>query len=358
MKGKARSIAMRVAIAAAMLLPSTAVLAADHAVILQYHHFGSGTPPSTSVTEGQFDRHLAYLEKNAYAVWPLEDIVSCLKERKPLPERCVAVTIDDAYVSVFEVAYPRLKARGWPFTVFVPTRGVDRGYSDYMTWEQMREMLPNGASFASHSDTHAYLVRRNPGETEDDWRVRVTEDIRRSLDRLEEELGRRPDLFAYPYGEYDDALKEIVLGLGLVGFGQQSGPIGPRSDFGALPRFPMAAGYADMAEFEVKVRSLPLPVISAEPDDPLLPSGTSKPALRIELAPGDCRSGSIACYVSGQGSVPVRWLDAERRVFEIRASEPLPVGRSRYNLTAPNADGTRYYWYSHLWIRESDKATR
>ena len=73
--------------------------------------------------------------------------------------------------------------------------------------------------------------------------------------------------------------------------------------------------------------------------------------LRLELGPGNYRVGSIACYVSGQGSVPVRWVDREKRVLEVVAAEPLPLGRSRYNITAAHEDGERYYWYSHLWIR-------
>ncbi|MCK4547915.1 MAG: polysaccharide deacetylase family protein [Candidatus Eisenbacteria sp.] len=337
---------------------ATAALAADHAVILQYHHFGSDTPPSTSVTLEQFDRHLAYLEENGYSVWSLERIVSHLRERKDLPGRCVAITIDDAYVSVYEWAFPRLKARGWPFTVFVPTGAIGRESGVYMNWDQMREMQEFGASFAGHGHSHAYLIRREPGESGTEWKRRVTEDIRHSLDRLETELGLRSGLFAYPYGEYDRALREIVLGMGLVGFGQHSGPVWSGSDFGALPRFPMAGRYADMDEFVTKVRSLPLPVVSATPDDPLLPPGESRPLLRLELGPGDYRANSIACYVSGQGVVPIRWVDREKRVLEVSADEALPIGRSRYNITAPNADGTRYYWYSHLWIRPGDKATR
>ncbi len=332
--------------------------AADHAVILQYHHFGSDTPVSTSVTLEQFDGHLTYLEENGYNVWSLEKIVSYLLEGRPLPDRCVAITVDDAYISVYGEAFPRLRARGWPFTVFVPTGAVDRGSTAYMDWDEMREMQECGVSFAGHGHTHGYLVRRSPGETEAEWDERVRKDILLSLDRLEEELGRRSRLFAYPYGEYDDALKAVVLDLGLVGLGQHSGPVWAGSDFGALPRFPMAARYAEMGPFITKIRSLPLPVVRAQPDDPLLPPGVTRPLLRIELGPGDYQTGSIACYVSGQGAVPVRWVDRDRRILEVSAAEPLPPGRSRYNLTAPEGDGTRYYWYSHLWIRQGDEATR
>ena len=329
----------------------TSLTAADYAVILQYHHFGDDTPPSTSVTLEQFDRHLAYLAEHEFTVWPVEKIVSYLQHGKELPENCVGITIDDAYRSVYERAFPRLKERGWPFTVFVTTEGVDRQFKSSMTWDQMRAMLPHGATFANHSHAHDYLIRRRANESEAAWRDRVTRDILYCQERLRAELGSAPGLFAYPFGEYSRELKKIVAGLGMVAFGQHSGAVWSGSDFLALPRFPMAAHFADMDQFVLKVRSLPLPVLSAVPDDPVLPDSVTFPVLRLKLAPGDYSLARIACFVSGEGSVPVRITDQENRVLEVSATKPLPRGRSRYNITAPHKAGGRYYWYSHLWIR-------
>ncbi len=325
--------------------------AADHAIILQYHHFGSNTPPSTSVTIKQFEMHLAYLSENEYNVWPLEKIITYLKEKKQLPDKCVAITIDDAYTSVYEEAYPRLMKYGFPFTVFVTTEGVEKKIKSYMTWEQMREMQNPGITFSAHSHTHDYLIRRLPGESENAWVDRVINDIQMSLDLLKERLGSDSRLFAYPYGEYNIELKQILLSLGLTGFGQQSGPIWQGSDFRALPRFPQAAHFAEPNQFITKVKSLPLPVIYAEPDNPVLPENGSEPVLQLKLAEGDYRPDSIACYSGGQGKINVRWVDKEERILEITPNKPLSKGRSRYNCTAPHNKQNRFYWYSHLWIR-------
>lgn len=326
-------------------------VSAEHAVILQYHHFGDDTPPSTSVTLEQFDRHLEYLSENKYTVWPLEKIVAYLKDKKELPDRCVAITIDDAYVSIYEEAWPRLRKYGYPFTVFVPTEGVEKGIKSYLTWEQMREMQADGVVFSSHTHTHDYLIRRLPGETENAWIDRMITDIKRSLDLLEEKLGSSSVLFAYPYGEYNVALKQIIRSLGLTGIGQHSGGIWHGSDFAVLPRFPMAAGYAEMDQFATKVRSMPLPVMYEEPVEPVLTEGVLKPALRLTLARGDYYPDSIACYSGGQGRIKVNWVDKEKGILEITPNEDLPKGRSRYNCTARHKTENRYYWYSHLWIR-------
>ncbi len=349
-----RSVVHAVALILLLAL-APAVTASDntarHAVILQYHHFGSDTPASTSVTLPQFEHHLEYLAENGYRVWPLQQVVERLRSGETLPDRVVAITVDDAFISVYREAYPRLLARNWPFTVFVATLPVDRGSPAMMSWDQIREMAAHGVTFANHSLDHAHLIRRMADEDEAAWRARVSSDILQAQQRLEQELGKVPRWFAYPYGEYDAALRALLGELDFIGFGQQSGPAGSGADFLAVPRFAMAVAYASLADFSSRVKSRPLPVAEAVPLDPLLPVGQSRPVLQVRLQPGAYAADALACYVSGQGRVEPVWIDRETLRFEIGAAAPLPVGRSRYNCTAPASEGTGYFWYSHLWIR-------
>jgi len=344
------ALVMLALLAAGAALPAQAI---ESAVALQYHHFGSDTPRSTSVTVEEFEQHLDYLEEHDFVVWPIEKIVAHFQKGLDIPERCVAITIDDGYVSVFTEAFPRLYARGWPFTVFLSTEPIELGLDGYMTWEQIKEMREAGIKFANHTHTHAHLVRRRDGESEAEWRLRVTDDIRACRTLLLNELYASSDIVAYPYGEYDVALRDLVRELGYVGVGQQSGPIGMHSDFGALPRFPMSGPYADIEQFAPKVHSLPFPLVSVEPVDPVLAADEARPVLRVTLGLGTYAMDQFACYAGAQGRIPVRWVDREKRILEVQAPEALPMGRSRYNLTAPHESENRYFWFSHLWIRGS-----
>lgn len=324
-----------------------------------YHHFGVEKYPTTNIRLQQFEAHLDYLAQEGYRVWPLTKVAEYIKNKKPFPGRVVAITIDDAYLSVYQEAYPRLRKRGWPFTVFVATDGVDRKYHSYMTWDQMREMQKHGATFANHSTTHDYLIRHKPNETAAQWEARVRQDIEHAQIRLKTELGNAPMLFAYPYGEYNTALARIVTSLGYVAFGQQSGPAGIQDDIRALPRFPMSEKYGVFSQFKQKVASLAFPISKLNPWDPsLLPTqsttsqitSTNPPVLEITLGKSDAALNQLSCYVSGQGRVEVKWLNKQERRFTVQAKAPLPGGRSRYNCTAPSTQKGRYYWYSHLWI--------
>jgi len=323
----------------------------SHAVVFMYHRFGEGDYPTTNVRPEQFQAHLDHLSRAGYRVWPLERIVAERAAGRPLPDRVVAITVDDAYRSVYTEAFPRLKARGWPFTVFVATDAVDAGSPGLLTWDEMRRMAKDGATFANHSATHDHLIHRRSGEDRAAWAARVRADLARARGRLEAELGRAPDLFAYPYGEYDPDLAALVRGMGYTPFGQQSGAVGPHSDPAALPRFPMAEAYAGLDDFRLKAASLPLPVTAAAPESPVL-ADANPPRLELTVEPADLRPDALACYASAGGPAVVTWLDRAAGRLAVTASGPLPAGRSRYNCTAPSrAAPRRYYWYSHLWIR-------
>jgi len=328
----------------------------DHAVVLIYHHVSTTAPASTSVSPDQFQDHLDHLAANGYQVVPLAAIVDSLQQGSGLPDKVVSLTFDDGYRSVYTEAFPRLQERGWPFTIFVCPDAVDEGGGPILTWDELREMAAAGATVANHGLTHDYLQHRRPGETSATWRERTRAELVQAQQRIAGEIGTVQPLFAYPYGEYSPGLQDLLAELGWAAFGQQSGPVGRDSDFTILPRFPMVGSFASMETFPVKVASLPLPVLASEPRTPQWsPDGSSdpdawRPRLRITLRPGDYRVDQLAAYASEQGAAEIVPVDPDGLVFDVRCRQPLPRGRSRYNITAPATEGRRYFWYSHTWI--------
>jgi peptidoglycan/xylan/chitin deacetylase (PgdA/CDA1 family) len=353
---KVRSSPPRVALAAiALVFASGVAPASEEAVVLMYHRFGDDRHPSTNIRVEQLEAQLEYLADHGFTVVPLADVLAAVRGDGGLPDRAVAITVDDAYRSVYSVGFPLLRERGLPFTVFVATDPVDAGQRDYMTWDQMRQMAEHGVSFANHGATHDSVIERRAGESRSGCLDRVRADVTKGRRRLAEELEPLEGVFAYPYGEYDAATAGVIAELGMVAFGQHSGAVGPSSDPRALPRFPMAEAFADIGEFAVKVASRPLPVAKVTPWDPV--TSSSRPRIEVTLSETDARLDRLACFVSGQGAVPVKWLE-ERRGFVVAPEHDLPAGRSRVNCTAPTADGAHFFWFSHPWVvhSESDQA--
>ena len=327
----------------------SAAFADDHAVVLIYHHVSAATPAATSVTPEVFESHLEYLERNDFTVWPLARVLDAVAARETLPRNTVAITFDDAYRSVHTEAWPRLRQRGWPFTVFVNSEAVDRGYASTMSWAQVRDLIRAGADIGNHSHTHDHLVRRRTGESEADWRQRVTRDIETGAARIEAETGRRPVLFAYPYGEYSEALKEIVREFGYRGVAQQSGAVGYLTDPLAVPRFPLARGYDDLGRLATAVNARPLPVREVEVTRAGR-DGDDVERLRLLLEAGDYRLPQLACYGGGK-ALPVTHRKGEPAEIVVDVAGIGRPGRNKVNCTAPAVgEPGAYFWYSYQWL--------
>lgn len=309
--------------------------AADNgAVAVMYQRFGESGFPATNITLEQFDAHIAELTSGAYRVLPLSSVVSALQEGRALPDRSVVLTIDDAYLSVFNEAWPRLKAANLPFTLFVSTDAVDRKYPDFMTWDQLRQLAadPN-VTIGLHGSKHGHMIEAEPEAN--------SAKIRKSAARLQDELGFSATLFAYPYGEYSAELVEVAREAGFeAAVGQQSGAIGRTEDLFTLPRFPLSEVYGGLDRFRLTVNSLPLPVTDVTPGDLLLSPDTNPPAYGFTVTSEVQSLNGLQCY-TGNHDVVVEQLGLDR--VEVRIDGPLQPGRRRINCTLPGPD-RRWRW--------------
>jgi len=78
----------------------------NQAVILQYHHVSTDSPPVTSLSKESFTAHMDYLDENGFTILPLETVLHRLKNGPLLPDKTAVITFDDGYTSVYEIAYP------------------------------------------------------------------------------------------------------------------------------------------------------------------------------------------------------------------------------------------------------------
>ncbi len=304
-----------------------------------YHGFGASDGASTSVRLDQFEAHLAELASGDYAVMPVPEIVAALAENRPLPERAIGLTIDEAYASVYAQAWPRLRAAGLPFTLFASTDPLDRRQPGFMTWDQLREMLAGGKMTVGHRGAQRHHM---PNRTAQANRA----DIARASARFRQELGAVPELFAYPYGEYSLALRDLVAAQGFkAAFGQHSGAAARTTDLYALPRFSLSEAYGGLDRFRLVANSLPLPVSGVIPADPLVRPHNNPPPYGFTVAHGLGRVASLNCFAS-RNEITVERL-GERRI-EARLARPLPPGRTRINCTMPGPEG-RWRWLGALF---------
>lgn len=314
--------------------------AADSAVVVTYNRFGDDSVPALDTRLDQLEAQIAELKDGGYHVLPLPQVVATLQAGGPLPDKTVALSVDDAAPSVWEVAWPRFRAARLPFTVFVSTDEIDRDGGDRLSWDQLRAMVASGlVTIGTKGAGHIHMPLMTAAE--------VADDLARAKDRFATELNRLPELFAWPYGEMSREAAAAVRAAGFTAaFGQHSGPLWRQSDPWFLPRFPLNETYGEAERFRLAVRSLPLPAVDVTPDDPKL--AVNPPAFGFTLSPEEPGTELLACYISHEGRAVIERLGPR---VEVRMSKPLPPGRSRINCTAPTLEG-RWRWFGWQFLVE------
>jgi len=183
--------------------------------VLLYHEVGCGTHDERDVPPEQLDAELAYLESHGYKAITVEE---ALHPSQPLPEKPVAVSFDDGAACVYEKAFPVLQRHHMPFELFLVTAWIGSDVAHRMqqkvgdgeqvqnlVWPEVRAMVETGlAHIGAHSRSHSYLRRDDVATLESE--------IAGSREDVAAALGRPVDLFAYPFGAYNqEALQEVRL---------------------------------------------------------------------------------------------------------------------------------------------------
>jgi peptidoglycan/xylan/chitin deacetylase (PgdA/CDA1 family) len=307
-------------------------LTQESAVAVVYHQLGNVSGATTSLQN--FDNHLAVLSTAKYEVLSLPQILNALRGGIALPEYTIAITFDGAHTSIYEEAWPRLRALGLPFTVFVATDLIDSEGQNYMSWDQLRELSSAGVNIGSLGRVYGHLATEGNPE-------KAADDISFAQQKFIEELGGVPELFAYPFGEHSSSLQELVARHGhAAAFGQHSGVLHSKENFLALPRYPLIANFSDLARFQTVIDSLPLPVTDLVPTNPLIQE--NPPILGFTISSDLGPLQKLACYLARSGRLNLEHLGPTR--IEVRFSQPLEKGRSRINCTLPGPNG-RWRWF-------------
>jgi len=311
------------------------------AVALIYHRFDDSRYPSTNLGLATFRQQLEWLSANRFEVWSASQLIERLQSGDSVPDRVAVITIDDAYRSLRGAAKV-LEEFGFPFSVFVSTRPIDRNTPDLLDWEGLREVCRQGGEILNHATDHDSLLAR-PGETGAARRQRILEQVTTAQQRIDSEVPQdcRARIFSYPYGEFDGLAEETLAAAGYAAFGQQSGPIAAWDGLQALPRFPVNQSFADSPLMVTKLMSLPFPAV-LDRHDPIV--AENPPTLRLRSFP---RIDRVSCF-DGSGTPLEHRVEGSDHLF--RAAAPLAPGRNRYNCTFPSDQAGRFHWLSQFWF--------
>ncbi|MEA1671973.1 polysaccharide deacetylase family protein [Nitrospirillum sp. BR 11163] len=212
------------------------------APILAYHRFDPTSPGPTTITTPVFERQLDWLDAHDIKVVPLRSVVDAVRGGQwPAPGRVAAITVDDGHVSVYTQFYPIILRRHVPVTLFIyPSAISNAAYA--LTWEQLAEMVRSGlVDVQSHTYWHPDFRKERARRTPDDYRAFVNSQLVRSKATLEQHLGIKVDLLAWPFGIIDADLQAAAERAGYrAAFAYEGGWAAPGGPPYAIPRIPVS----------------------------------------------------------------------------------------------------------------------
>ncbi len=297
-----------------------------------YHRFNENKYPSTNIQIEIFKKQIEIIKKNNFEF--NNPVEFDLKFFSPKSEKKILITIDDAFSSFYQNAWPYLKENKIPFILFVSTEPI--GKFGYMNWKQVKEIDKEDFAFiGNHSHSHKYLVNFDFEE--------FKKDIDQSIKIFEEKLGYNPKYFSYPFGEYSLKQKKYISQKFKYAFGQHSGVIDINKDKFELPRFPINEKYGDLERFKFLLNLLPLQYKKIIPEEKFITNENNPPEMIVEFFNEQKNLNKINCF-SNEGN---KWdkseikLDKKKLVVKFR--EKFLFRRGRINCSLNDSDGWRWF---------------
>jgi peptidoglycan/xylan/chitin deacetylase (PgdA/CDA1 family) len=339
--------------AAGNTAPATVDKAAQVAVLL-YHRVEAKASPALRIAPAVFEEHMEKLKTAGITVISMQDFLAWRRGEKSIPAKSAMITIDDGFVSAYDVARPILKKYGYPWTCFVYTNFISRGSG--LTWEQLAELRDEGVEIGCHSASHLNLrdQQGKPVEVYDEW---LKQEVAGAKQLIEQRLGIRCATYAYPFGSYSARVQEAVKQAGYeAAFTLGSARTTFFTPADRIPRYswlderpelfnPVFSWSGRVAGAEAPAvapnspGTAPLPPVAA-PEMLTQPLDGEvirepQPVLQANIAAlGTFDPNSVSLRLSGAGLLPISWTDASKTSLSAKLPKPLTPGEYTWTIGA------------------------
>ena len=222
-------------------------------IALCYHDVTATTEEAlrdeTAVSVNRLVTQFNWLQSHGYTPVNMDQILAARRGERALPPKPVLLTFDDGYRSFYDRVMPLLELYEFPAVLAPVTSWINAepgskiDYGDqaverekFLSWEQLKEIADSGlVEIASHShDLHRGIIANPQGntqpagstlafdvqtgtyETPEMLHARVRRDLAASAQLLGQQIGYRPRVMVWPYGEYGQTTQATAAALGMI----------------------------------------------------------------------------------------------------------------------------------------------
>ncbi|MEO5915629.1 MAG: polysaccharide deacetylase family protein [Luteolibacter sp.] len=225
--------------------------------ILGYHDFAEELPETAMrIHTSKFRKQMEAIRQLGLKVITLDEFTAWKEQGKEIPQKCILLTFDDGWKSVYTDAYPILKEFGYPFTLYLYKNYVDGG-GKALTTPMIEEMVAHGATIGSHSVSHPYPITvksfRKKGENAYDAYLR--KEMGESKLFLESKFPAKVTSYSYPGGFYTEEMLKLSDEFGYTYlFTVVPGKIKRSLPNKTLPRYMILGNYDKIFELATTFR--------------------------------------------------------------------------------------------------------
>jgi biofilm PGA synthesis lipoprotein PgaB len=243
---------------------SSICFASDKFITVVYHDITDHATSQDDIAVDEFMKQLEFYRADGFHTVSIRDLQEAARGRKPLPDKAILLTFDDAYESFYKVVFPALQQFHYPAVLSVVTSWINGNVpldiyaqKHFMTWDQIKEVANSGlVTIASHSNSLHHYITSNPQgnveeatftfaynpltktyETDEQFRERLRSDLALGQKIFAQKLGLKPIVLTWPFGAYNQIGVEVAKQLGFRVFLTLDSGLGDIRHLDRVPRY-------------------------------------------------------------------------------------------------------------------------
>jgi peptidoglycan/xylan/chitin deacetylase (PgdA/CDA1 family) len=238
------------------------------------HRIDDNRHPFTNTSSQELVKYFKYLKSHGYKSVKLSTLIQMQKKGKNI-DKIVVFTIDDSYKSFYKNGLPLFIKYKIPFTLFVYTKATTEKWGDFMSWREVKECAKYG-ELGVHSWAHPHLAKLKS--------VDIIKDTKKAIDAFKKYMGYIPNMYAYPYGEYNERVKKIINSFFPIIVNQNSGAYSLQSPINDINRIALTGTVNIEKKLKIKILQIKNLKIERNKNTIIKISGyTDKPYINIYI---------------------------------------------------------------------------